>query len=220
MAIVVQSASFIENTGPNTVCAMPSGVTAGNLFVIMIGNIGGSDSPTETFSDSLGLTFTSQIVVTNVGGTQSSCQILTAPITSSGAETITRTSSSSNYPVAVWILEVGSFSTWAMDATSSGQANGGTSVNTGNVTSSNTDLLLVGVASDNTGNAFDSASPSGSTTAFVSAQGGFLYKFLGAGTYSCTFNKSSGGVRYSSLAGLLSFTGTGATNQPMVFVIT
>ncbi len=202
MPSIIQSVSVTESTGPVTTIVMPSNVTAGNLLVVMIGNPGGGDLG-ATFADTQSSTFALQVNQTNVNGTQSSCDIWTAPINSSGPETITRTVSSSNYPVSIWVIEV-DVPNPVVDSTNIGTADGGTGVTSGNVFTANSNVLLVGAASDNTGNAFDSASPSGSTTAFVSPNGAFLAKFVSSGTYACTFNKSSGGVRYSVVAALIS----------------
>ena len=209
VASVVQSVSCTEATGPNTTCVMPGSVTAGNFLVVFTGHPGGDECSTllATYSDTQGSVFTgNRSDGQNPSGGQSNSCIITAPITSSGADTIVRARTSSNYPVAMWVVEMTGMATIAFPSASGGTADSGTTVNSGNVTSAAANLLLVCAASDNNGNVFNSASPSGSTTAFVAYHGGFLYKFVSPGTYSCTFNKSAGGTRFSAAALLISYT--------------
>jgi hypothetical protein len=210
MANIVQSASVVESTGPNTVLVMPSNVTAGNLLIIMTGHPGGNEctggGTLATYTDTRGLTYTAITTSENPSGGQSNSCILSAPITSSGPQTITRNVSLGNYPVAMWGVEISGVLLPTVDATASGTADSGTSVSSGNVVSANPNLILLGAASDNVANAFDSVSPSGGTSAFVSPNGAFLVKLVGAGTYNPTFGKSAGGVRFSCTAALISFT--------------
>ncbi len=222
-ATIVQAVSVTEATGPNTVAVLAP-VTSGNLLVVMTGHPGGQEcigGTPASYSDTRSLTFTPRVTSENVNGGQSNSCILTAPVTSSGAETITRTASLGNYPVAMWVIEIGGINTPAIDSVNGDTADFGTSVNSGNVTSSNTNLVLLGAASDNVANVFDSVSPSGGTSVFVSYTGAFMAKFVGAGTYSCTFGKTGGGGRYSCAALLLSFNVTASGSvQPSIFVIT
>ncbi len=216
MADIVQQVTVTENTGPDTVAVLPSDVTVGNLLVVMTAHIGGDEcggAGTATWADTQSLTFTHRVSGQNPGGTGSNSCILTAPVTSSGPETITRTKSSSNYPVTMWVLELGGISLPAVDATNSAATNGGTSTDSGNVTSANPNLLLVGVSSDDSANNYTSVAPAGSTDNLVIPSAAFLYKFVAAGTYSATFNKTGGGNRYSAAAALISFSGNNDTQS-------
>ncbi len=216
-ATIVQSVTVVEATGPNTVAVMPSDVTSGNLLVVMWGNTG-SDAAT-TISDTRGLTFTSIIGSINVNGSQSSCKILTAPITSSGPDTVTRVDLLGNFPCGMWVFEIGGISSPTTDSTNGDTSDAISSVNSGNVVSANTDLILLGCAGSSVA-AFDTFSPSGSTTHTV-GNNGFLQKFVAAGTYSCTFDKTStAGGRNSCCAALISFSPASSSVQPSILVIT
>jgi hypothetical protein len=210
---VVQAVPCYSSTGTVT-CTMTSSVTAGNFLVAMEANIGSgtcqSNNPDRWFSDTLGSVFTQRVFVVNVSGGQSSSCIVTAPITSSGADTITKTFDppSPNFQ-SMWLLEIAGIASPVFDTevsliniqVSTSFADAVTSINTGNVTTGSANSLLVCVSGDNLANPYDSFAPSGSTTyASVNNLDGFLYKFVGAGTYSCTFGKSAGGLRLSAVA--------------------
>ncbi len=218
-ATIVQSASGSSASAPTCVVTMGSNVTSGNLLVVMEGNTGGNDNPTAVYTDTQGLTYTLAISTINVNGAQSSCGILTAPVTSSGPQVITRTIAGGNYPVSLWVIEVGGISGPSVAATSGGTSDAVSSVNTGNVVSALTDLLLVG-SSGATSAAFDTFSPSGSTNATI-GNNGMMAKLVGAGTYSCTFDKTStAGGRNSCCAALISFSPASSSVQPSILVIT
>lgn len=357
-ATIIQTAQVVEATGPNTVLAMASNVTSGNLLVVMTGHPGGDEcmagvGVNAVYSDTRGLTFATIAGKENTSGAQSNSCILMAPITSTGPETITRTKSSSNYPVAMWAAEIGGITSPTALSANGGIADGGNTVSSGaagstgtgaipvmtsntapsgvasssenwptvsaweafnptrngwftngsalpqwiqyqfaapitiiqycivpwsvdtfpsrspvswifagsndgstwatldtqtsftswtvNVpsafpvvgaaaysyyrltvsanggntytgikqlqvyTATPTDFLLVGAGSDNNPNPFTGASPSGGTTAFVSAHGVFLAKFVSAGGYNCTFTKTAGGGRFSAAAAVIGF---------------
>lgn len=206
---VRQSTTCTSSSSPTT-CTFSGTLLPGSFLINLTGNLGGYEcldtGTPATITDTRSSTFTHAIGYINVNGGQSTSCAATAPLASSGSDAITRTTSNpSNFPVAMLSLEVAGVSSPTVVSTSGGQADGGTTVNTGNVTSAASNLLLVCASSDNTANAYDSASPSGSTTFFVSSVGGFLYKFVGPGTYSCTFNKSAGGLRMSAVAALISY---------------
>ncbi len=212
MPTIVQSASGTAAVGPTTIVTMTSDVTAGNLLVVMTGHSGGADN--GVFTDTQGLTFTKIVQSFNAGGGQSDSTILIAPITSSGPEVITRTFTSTNYPVVMWAVEILGYANAIVDSTNVGQTFGGTSVTSGNVTSSHADCLLIGMGSDSsfTSNVFDGISPSGGTEYFGGIYGAFVAKSETAGTYSCTFTKSATGGRFSAAAALLS--------SPLSFLLT
>lgn len=204
---IVQKISARADSTSTIVAVMPMDVTAGNLLVVMTGNYAGGDSPTvATISDTRSLTFTKQIQTINVSGNQSASTIYTAPITSSGPETITRSQGgSSNYPISMWVIEVAGMPNFIVPSVNGGTADGGTTVNSNNVTSANPNLLLVAVGSDShPSNFFDSWTPSGSNVANVGIEGIFLAKFVGPGTYNATFSKSGTGQRFSASAALIS----------------
>jgi len=211
MGTVVQSVASSAAAGPTTVCVMPSNVTAGNLLVIMTGHIGGNEcnagSGNAVYTDTRGLTYTALVAGQNVNGAQSNCCIITAPITSSGPQTITRTIASSNYPNSMWAVEVSGVSSLATAAVNASFADFVLTINTGNVTSAAADLLILACAAHNTTPPFDSVSPTGSASNFPAngVQAGMI-QFAAAGTYSATFGKPGASGRFSACIALLSYT--------------
>ncbi len=133
-AVIVQTAHVTEASGPDTVLVMPSNVTSGNLLVVMTGHEGGDECMSgvnAVYTDTRGLTFTPVATKENSNGGQSNSCIITAPITSSGPETITRTKSSSNYPVDMWAAEIGGITSPTVLSTNGGTADGGNTVSSG-----------------------------------------------------------------------------------------
>lgn len=189
---------------------MPLSVTSGNLLVVMTGHPGGNEctASVATYTDTRGLVYTAQVTSENVNGGQSNSCIITAPITSSGPQTVTRTANLGNYPNAMWVAEISGMTSPTTVNTSGGTIDGGTSISSGNVTSALPNLMLLGVASDNVANPFTSATPAAATITLVAYEGAFLLQFVSAGTYNPTFNKALGGTRFSAAAALISYTPT------------
>ncbi len=212
---VVQSVNCDNTTSPLT-CTLPGDATAGNFLVIMTAKRGGDtcNMPSATvFSDSLGSTFNYAWSAENPNTAQSNSCIKFARLAASGAETVTRTEpmpDAANYPAAMWVVEI------TGGAAYRGATNGATcdapcvSIDTGNVATTSSNALLACVSADYFGNAFDSVSPSGGTYYVwtdAAGTGSFAVKPVGAGTYSCTFGKTLGGVRLSAAAVLISSSG-------------
>ncbi len=215
MGSIVQTA-VQDGTSPISV-VMPGDVTSGNLLVVFI-----SGSPiyaTPTYSDTRGLTYTVSVTGSNIGGAQSECQIILAPVTSSGPQTVTVTSDAAGKRVRV--VEVSGVGSPTVDATSIGSANISTSVSTGNATTSNS-VMFAGVASDDQGaSTFNSTTPSAGTSYLGNFLQAAYIDFVGAGTYTFTAGKTGAGNRSAAAMALVSFTPiTPSTDQPIVFVIT
>ncbi len=206
-ASVVQSVNCDNTTSPLT-CTLPGNATAGNFLVIMTAKRGGysCESPAVTvFTDSLSTNFTFADGAENINTAQSESCIKFGLLTASGPETVTRTEpmpDAANYPAAMWVVEI----TGATPIL--GAASGSTcdapclSINTGNVTAPS-NALLACMSADYFGNAFDSVSPAGGTYYVwtdANGTGSFMVKPVTAGTYSCTFGKTLGGVRLSAAA--------------------
>ncbi len=214
MGSIVQTA-VQDGTSPISV-AMPSNVTAGNLLVVFISGTPAYSTP--SYSDTRGLTYTVAVTGTNVAGAQSRCQIVLAPVTSSGAQTVTVTSDTSAKRIR--IVEISGVGSPATDATSTGTADTSTSVTTGTATTSNSSVLFLGVASDDqSASTFNSTTPSAGTSYLGNSLQAVYIDFVGAGTYSFTAGKTGNGNRSAAAIALISFTPSSLA-QPQIFVIT
>ncbi len=217
MPSIVQTAA--QDGNPTITLAMPGDVTSGNLLLLFISGTP-EFSSTPSITDTRGLTYTSVAYGGNPNGAQSACQIIIAPITSSGPQTIVNTVGVFSTMRAVEISGVGSP---VLDDSSSGLSDHVSSVSTGSVTSAHSMLMLLGVAADDaSGTDFNSTSPSGGTQYFSTFFQACYIEFTGAGTYSFTAGKTGNGNRSSAAVALVSFTTPPppSTDQPIVFVIT
>lgn len=196
----------------SAVCVMPGNVAAGNLLVLVVGKLGGSCG-TSDWSDTRSSVFTRRANVVNTGGFQSTTCIVTAPVTASGADTITMAGTQT---LIMWAFEVRLIGYGIAD-TDTGIANSATSVATGDVVAAGLTLLVCGAA-NNSAALYDTVTPSGGTAAFagpyaetggleLSTTAAAYYKFVGAGTYTCTSTIAAAGTgsRMSSAALLISY---------------
>ncbi len=205
---VVQYINCDNSTSPLT-CVMPGDVTAGNFLVVMTAKRGGDtcDVPAyTTFSDTIGSTFLYAWAEENENTAQSNSCVKYARIGTSGPDTITRTegvADPANYPAAMWVVEItGGPPTITIHNSDQCDARCVT-LNTGNVTTVASFALLACVSADYFGTAYDSVLPAGGAYYVWTDAGGtgsFLVKPVTAGTYSCTFGKTLGGVRLSAVA--------------------
>ncbi len=203
---VVQFKQCDSASSPFT-CVMTSNVVSGNMLVVLLQHGGGDDcdSAGGSVADTRSSVFTKKVVVVNTNGGQAfSCQ-LTAPITSSGADTITRTQPG-NLPAAMFVYEITTGSGSISYVTDTVIANSVNTITGNNMTTALNDSILFCSPGTNTStNAWTSATPSGVTTSFVVNNGyasAGVYKVVTAGTYVCACTKTSGDAR-SALTGMI-----------------
>ncbi len=202
MPTIVQTATQ-DGTTPISV-VMPGNVTAGNLLVLFLSGTPNLDS-SVVYSDSRGLTYISASFEINPNGSQTACEIVIAPITSSGPQTITRTCSGSSYKL-IRAVEISGIGSPIVDSSNGGIDHATTSVTTGSVTSANSTLMLLGVAADDqSASDFNSTTPNSGTQYFSTWFQACYIDFVGANTYSFTAGKTGAGNRLSAAAALISF---------------
>ncbi len=142
-----------------------------------------------------------------------------ARITSTGSDTITHTGAIQSFSF-MWVFEIAGFKNPTFE-TNSGLSttwsNTSTTVSSNPITGTHGTSLLLCVASDNSANPWTSVSPSGGTTSGTTSFVGYPYfKEVGAGTYTCTFEKSSGLFRMAASSALI-YTPTARTRGVLIF---
>lgn len=213
ITLVQHTQSAVAVPGTSTTLAFGSNLTAGNLLVLMCRL--GANGTTMTTTDTLGHTWVEAVNVDNAAGGRRTF-LRYVENCSGGANTITFTPSTSvTFRIAIFEYS-GLLTSGALDQkTATGATGNSTTANSGNLTTTQADELLIGFAER-------------STSTFV-ATGGFTIEeavpaapnsFLAAmdlivsatGTYSCGATFASGDWS----AGLATFkaAGAGATRVP------
>lgn len=142
IAFVQGTGNFASGAGATLTAAYGSNVTAGNLLIVAGYSSNASVTPTLAVSDTQGNAWTSACEVSGWGGTPQDAQIFYAIAKTTGANTVTLTTSGSDTFRRVCIHEYSGCDTLDQVSTNTGAS--GTTVSSGNVTTTVAAELLFG----------------------------------------------------------------------------
>lgn len=208
----VRIVQYISCNGTSVfTCTLPNSVTSGNML-ITVSNTGDHACSSGDYSDTLTSTFSLQVGTPNVSFGDSNSCILSAPLSSSGADTITF--SAAPYPGGMVVYEIAGMSGPSQDVTSNISASTQT-ITTPSVTATTSNSLLI-CGSSTRGNGrtpVQTFSPSGATAFTINnfnvsngVGGSAIIQFTGSGSKSCAFTFGAANTHETAVSAVLKYT--------------